>query len=99
MAAPSLASDNAMPAPIPFDAPVTNAIFPSSFPIDQSPRFDDLVSTWPAFHDRPAFLTLLLALPRPPVSFPCRFPFDAFQIEHTNREGFRFYRPDLGQRQ
>jgi len=26
-----------------FDAPVTNAIFPSSFPIHQSPRFDDLV--------------------------------------------------------
>src|SRR6266851_7139999 len=27
-----------MPAPIPFDAPVTNATFPSSFLIHQSPR-------------------------------------------------------------
>src|SRR5258708_2323580 len=43
-AAPSFASDNAMPAPIPFDAPVTNAILPSSFPIHQSPCFDRLVS-------------------------------------------------------
>ncbi len=32
-----------------FDAPVTNAIFPSSFPIHQSPRFDDLVSDMAGF--------------------------------------------------
>ena len=28
-----------MPAPIPFDAPVANAIFPSSFPILLASRF------------------------------------------------------------
>src|SRR6202035_4386194 len=57
-AAPSFASDNAMPAPIPFDAPVTNATFPSSFPIHQSPRFDGHVPDMLAPHDRLKYMDL-----------------------------------------
>src|SRR6202047_3036873 len=57
-AAPSFASDNAMPAPIPFDAPVTNATFPPSFPIHQSPRFDGHVPDMPGPHDRLKYMDL-----------------------------------------
>src|ERR1700731_46698 len=47
-----------MPAPIPFDAPVTSAIFPSSFFIHQSPRFDGHNPDVLAPHDRLKYMDL-----------------------------------------
>src|SRR4051794_21948173 len=89
-----------MPAPIPFDAPVTNAIFPSSFLITSisslrrsSFRQGRLFMTDPPSRCCWLCLSRLLLI-------PCCFPFDPFQIEYKNRveEGSRFWNPDLEQR-